>query len=203
MFATAGSRREEASFPERWRNPSGMITDRSAKILDSTCYYVSKAIDWVKEQTEAKMTQNELDEKLLRLSGKESASLKALSKLLESGANPNAKTKDGSSPLHRAVRFKTKASSMLLVAGADPNARNSDGMTPMHIACFWQPEKVIELYDAGGDVSITNRFGVSVFDSIIDPDIARSILFRQIFAGFPESPEWAEVESASEAVLNK
>lgn len=149
------------------------------------------------------MTQNELDEKLLRLCGKERLSLKALSKLLASGANPNAKAENGSTPLHNAVRFKTKASSMLLAAGADPNARNSDGMTPMHIACFWQPEKVIELYDAGGDVSVTNRFGVSVFDSIIDPDIARSILFRQIFAGFPESPEWPEEESESEAVSSK
>ena len=61
--------------------------------------------------------------------------VEALKVLLEAGANPNAKTPDGSSLLHQAVTVRrTDAIRLLVEKGAKLDAVNKDNMTPLLLA---------------------------------------------------------------------
>jgi len=72
---------------------------------------------------------------------------------LYAGSDPNARDKDGWTPLHWAAGFsKTPVVvKALLDAGSDPNARNKDGQTPLHLAASEgdSPEVVKALLYAG------------------------------------------------------
>jgi len=55
--------------------------------------------------------------------------------LVRLGADPNAPDKNGTAPLHRAVRNRCAAAvKALLDSGADPNATNGKGSTPVQLA---------------------------------------------------------------------
>ena len=57
--------------------------------------------------------------------------------LLQLGADPNAFDKNGTAPLHRAVRNRCAAAvNALLDGGADPRAPNRRGSTPVQLACW-------------------------------------------------------------------
>ena len=66
------------------------------------------------------------------------ADLKTVAVLLECGADPNARTKDGLTPLLYVEGMKRKAGveiiKLLLKAGADPNAQMVDGRFPLYEA---------------------------------------------------------------------
>jgi ankyrin repeat protein len=53
--------------------------------------------------------------------------------LLDTGADPNVKLEDGSTPLHFAI-VDYEDTKLLLEAGADKNARNNSGKTPFDLA---------------------------------------------------------------------
>ena len=94
--------------------------------------------------------------------------------LLDRGADVNARTLDGTTPLHWAVisQFADLAMlNLLLDAGADVNAKNDKGRTPLHEAVAERfplmadvgrgpdPEMVALLLDRGADVSATDGEG--------------------------------------------
>ena len=55
--------------------------------------------------------------------------------LLAKGAEVNAKTKSGRTPLHEAVEYSSKEVVELLVSkGADVTAKNEKGLTPVQCA---------------------------------------------------------------------
>lgn len=51
--------------------------------------------------------------------------------LLAAGANPNARSRAGTTPLH-GIRGDLEITGLLLDAGADPNGADADGETPLH-----------------------------------------------------------------------
>ena len=64
------------------------------------------------------------------------ASHEVVAKMLRLGANPKAKARDGSTPLHFAAAFNgnPKVISALIKGGAQVNARNKQRETPLHLA---------------------------------------------------------------------
>jgi len=72
-------------------------------------------------------------------------------RLIEEGADVNARDKSGSTPLHCAAGMGSRAIVELLVAhGADVNLHNSFHWIPLHTALFSQHIDVAELLVAVG-----------------------------------------------------
>ena len=80
-------------------------------------------------------------------------SVLTLKSLLERGANPNATTNSGATPLHWAVRWNNlSAFNLLITAGADVNAVNRFGRSSLHWAAgACNAEMVKRLLAAGAD----------------------------------------------------
>lgn len=63
------------------------------------------------------------------------AQAETISALIAAGADPNARDKNGVTPLHRAVRTRSAAAvAALLEGGADMTAKNGSGSTPLALA---------------------------------------------------------------------
>ena len=85
--------------------------------------------------------------------------------LLNKGAQVNARSKGGFTPLHQATRH-VEAIRALLRAGADVNARDKGEFTPLHFAAFWgRVEAVRALLKAGALVNAKNKYECSPVDS--------------------------------------
>ncbi|KAJ4510584.1 general transcription repressor [Exophiala dermatitidis] len=83
---------------------------------------------------------------------------KVVARLLEAGADVNARAIDGRTALHDAVTSgNSRCVQLLLEAGADPNATN--GLeSPLHLASRYGHEEAVKLLiAAGADLEITNR----------------------------------------------
>ncbi|OMJ95764.1 hypothetical protein SteCoe_843 [Stentor coeruleus] len=63
--------------------------------------------------------------------------------LLQSGADPNIKTRMGDTALHQAADNRQLAQARLLLKyGADPNIQQNDGESALHLACFKGDEEM-------------------------------------------------------------
>ena len=106
-----------------------------------------------------------------------------VSELLQNGANPNAKTKLGRTPLHLAVGSRIPADGFvfralrceavvreLLKWGADATAADSLGKTPLHLATVNGLSGCFNiLADAGGDPLAVDRTGKQPLHAIVKP----------------------------------
>jgi ankyrin repeat protein len=85
--------------------------------------------------------------------------------LLDKGADPEAPTQEGETPLHFASRAGRDANARLLLdKGADINALTSDGETPLHVASeAWNDNAAVVrlLLDRGADTSVRTTWGVT------------------------------------------
>ncbi|KAJ3081862.1 hypothetical protein HK102_002093 [Quaeritorhiza haematococci] len=81
--------------------------------------------------------------------------------LVKNGADPEAKNKNGSMPLHYAAHNNsTKACQVLLRNGADPNAKSVDGWTPLHCAAWNNATETCSfLLKNGADPNAKNKGG--------------------------------------------
>jgi ankyrin repeat protein len=105
--------------------------------------------------------------------------------LIKRGVNVNARDRYGRSPLHYAVRRKSKAAdpslsaacaSLLINAGADVNSKDNEGITPIHrsvFECPWNLE-IIELLLAAG-AKPTERF-INFISAVADDSEKQAML---------------------------
>ncbi len=85
--------------------------------------------------------------------------------LLDAGADPNAKSRRGNTPVHMWTQRSAdpEIAALLLDRGADVEARNGDGETPLHRAAgesfLSTADMIALLLDRGADVDATNNNG--------------------------------------------
>jgi ankyrin repeat protein len=89
--------------------------------------------------------------------GKEALALK----LLEEGANIEAKDNEGYTPLHNAVLFGNEDRVLTLIArGANIEAKDDDGNTPLHLAVlFGNEDRVLTLIARGANIEAKDYDG--------------------------------------------
>ena len=87
---------------------------------------------------------------------------------LRAGADPDARDKNGFTPLHAAAwKSDAAAIAVLIETGADPNARNLFGWTPLYSAAGnGNAAAIAALLDAGADPGARNEDGKTPFDLI-------------------------------------
>ena len=87
--------------------------------------------------------------------------LEQMRELIDSGADLNAMTADGSAALHwLARRDLVEDVDHLLELGADPDLMNEYGLAPLHVAAEFGASAVLErLIDAGASVDAVSRTG--------------------------------------------
>jgi len=88
--------------------------------------------------------------------------------LLDSGADVNGRTSDGSYALNRAAVFnQVEIMRLLLERGANPNVQNSEGDTPLICATKYaggQAATVNALVSAGTNLAVKDKSGMTALD---------------------------------------
>ena len=85
---------------------------------------------------------------------------------LDAGADVNARTENGYTPLHWAAWKNAETTEALITAGVDVNARAEGGRTPLlSAAILGTAEGVQLLIAAGADITAKDGFGRSVWDA--------------------------------------
>jgi cytohesin len=99
--------------------------------------------------------------------------------LIAAGADVNAKSDGGSTPLHgAALRGKEEVAELLIAKGADVNAKNENGTTPLHFA---DTREIAELLIAkGAEVNAKGGDGSTPLDwAILSNETKTADLLRK------------------------
>lgn len=100
--------------------------------------------------------------------------------LIARGADPNAKNKNGDSPLYTAVYWSWgESANVLLAGGADPNAKNKDGKTLLAQAVESSKPEIVELllkYGANPNARTQWNDGVTPLAYAREPEIVATLL---------------------------
>lgn len=91
--------------------------------------------------------------------------------MLESGADPNIKTKMGDTALHQAADNRLyKLAELLIKYKADPDIQQNDGETPLHLSCFKGDFDMVKiLLEAKSNPNIQNyTFGKTPIHYAVD-----------------------------------
>ena len=86
----------------------------------------------------------------LLMAAAQSNNIQALSHLLEAGASPLSKDRQGQTPLHLAVNSSTEISRLLINAQGGVNAKNVGGVTPLMLAAGAGNRALVELLLTSG-----------------------------------------------------
>ena len=130
--------------------------------------------------------------------------LTEVERLLNEGADVNARDQFGNTPLHVACYHgrhgRTDTATLLLDRGADVNARDETATTPLHTACWWgHTDTARLLIERGADPGVRDMYDRTPLDvacGLSESDTARGALlevFRDLapeayFTKFCESP---------------
>ncbi len=90
--------------------------------------------------------------------------------LIARGADVNARSKAGNTPLHSAAHDDraTDVARLLIAHGAEINATNDEGETPLHLAARWARVENVELLIAeGAELNLKNQAGDTPLDAAI------------------------------------
>ena len=95
--------------------------------------------------------------------------------LRDAGANLDAVTRGGYTPLHVSLHFiNVELVSLLVEAGANVNAVTAVGWNPLHFAALRTVDCVEVLLAAGASVNVRNASGRTPFDTVLDWDRRRT-----------------------------
>ena len=100
------------------------------------------------------------------------SNLAEVNRLLEAGADPNAKGNNDYTPLHRS--YNAEITSALLAAGADPNAKNKNGRTPLQST--YNAEITSALLAAGADPNTKDNYGYTPLHRAYNAEITSALL---------------------------
>lgn len=108
------------------------------------------------------------------------AAHETLGRLMDAGADINARDFDGATPLWMACYTGTAwAVEALLAAGADPNVADHSRNTSLHVACAaLHCEPAEALIEAGSDIDAQNDQGVAPLERALDFALASQLSTR-------------------------
>ena len=116
-------------------------------------------------QKKSKGNIEELNNRLFEICKSPNPDIGGLRSLIAEGADVNAKTRWGETPLHKAAEYTDNIGviRILIEKGADVNAINKRGDTPLHKAAGYTDniEVIRTLIEKGADVNAINQFGAT------------------------------------------
>lgn len=121
-----------------------------------------------------------------------------ISELIQNGANPNIKDKDGNTPLHVYIPLMNiDIIETILSEGADPNIQNNNGETPLHFAAKYGLVDIVKMLLINGanpTIKSSGKYGETPLGFIMDDDYYRGKLnnvekIAELLENFPPEKE--------------
>jgi len=121
--------------------------------------------------------------------------------LIDSAADIEAKTEDGSTALHFTASHSVELVRLLIDSGADVKAKDESGWTALHYAAVNDEVEVAsQLIDSGANVTEANGGGNTAREVADDSGSSGCVaLFENIIANMREGQgDWSDIDSDTE-----